>query len=73
MLSKGGLYHDRYTLELKHRKLRETFRKKEFKKMKIIGQFNLGFIICLLNHGATGDLFIIDQHACDERINLEKY
>lgn len=31
--------------------------------MKILGQFNLGFIIAELN----GDLFILDQHACDEK------
>ena len=31
--------------------------------MKIIGQFNLGFIIAELR----GDLFILDQHACDEK------
>lgn len=31
--------------------------------MRIIGQFNLGFIIAELR----GDLFILDQHACDEK------
>lgn len=31
--------------------------------MKIIGQFNLGFIITELN----GDIYIMDQHACDEK------
>ena len=41
--------------------------------MQIIGQFNLGFIVCTLNGGASGDLFILDQNACDERNNLEKY
>ena len=31
--------------------------------MKILGQFNLGFIIAAYK----GDLFILDQHACDEK------
>lgn len=35
--------------------------------MKIIGQFNLGFIITRLE----SDLFIIDQHATDEKYNFE--
>ena len=73
MLSKGGLYYDRYMRELPNRRMRETFKKREFKKLKVIGQFNLSFIICTLNSTATGDLFILDQHACDERKNLEKF
>lgn len=37
--------------------------------MRIIGQFNLGFIIAELNNPttSTSDLFIFDQHACDEK------
>lgn len=31
--------------------------------MRILGQFNLGFVIAELD----GDLFILDQHACDEK------
>lgn len=73
MLSRGGLYHDRFMRELPNRLLRETFRKREFRKVRIIGQFNMGFIIGTLNGTARGDLFILDQHACDERKNLEKY
>lgn len=36
--------------------------------MEIIGQFNLGFIIARLED----DLFIIDQHATDEKFRFEK-
>ena len=36
--------------------------------MEIIGQFNQGFIIT--KHG--DDLFIIDQHASDEKYNFEE-
>eukprot|EP00347_Sterkiella_histriomuscorum_P011975 403370380 len=50
--------------------LRKKFAKKEFLKLKIIGQFNDGFVIATLN---KNDLFILDQHACDERFNLEKF
>lgn len=41
--------------------------KNSFKEMKVIGQFNLGFIITRLDD----DLFIIDQHATDEIYNFE--
>jgi DNA mismatch repair protein PMS2 len=45
------------------------FSKNEFNKLKVIGQFNKGFIISLLEE--SGDLFIIDQHAADEKFNFE--
>ncbi len=41
--------------------------KEMFSKMEIIGQFNQGFIITKLGD----DLFIIDQHASDEKYNFE--
>ncbi|MCO5570235.1 hypothetical protein L7F22_023954 [Adiantum nelumboides] len=50
------------------RELERTFNKADFKKMKVLGQFNLGFILAKLN----GDLFIIDQHASDEKYNFER-
>ena len=42
--------------------------KEIFGKMEIIGQFNQGFIITKLGD----DLFIIDQHASDEKYNFEE-
>lgn len=46
----------------------ETEIKKEmFKEMEVLGQFNLGFIIAKLK----SDLFIVDQHASDEKYNFE--
>ncbi|KAI1895982.1 hypothetical protein AGOR_G00090120 [Albula goreensis] len=47
--------------------LKKEIRKDMFKEMKIIGQFNLGFIITKLN----SDIFMIDQHASDEKYNFE--
>ncbi|EPS64298.1 hypothetical protein M569_10482, partial [Genlisea aurea] len=47
--------------------LERLFRKEDFTHMKVIGQFNLGFIIGKLN----SDLFIVDQHAADEKYNYE--
>ncbi|NXV46082.1 PMS2 endonuclease, partial [Uria aalge] len=47
--------------------LRKEISKEMFAKMEIIGQFNLGFIIAKLD----SDLFIIDQHATDEKYNFE--
>nr|KAG5697196.1 hypothetical protein BaRGS_002205 [Batillaria attramentaria] len=38
-----------------------------FEKMKVLGQFNLGFIIARSGQ----DLFIVDQHATDEKYNFE--
>uniref|UniRef100_A0A5S6QKI7 MutL C-terminal dimerisation domain-containing protein n=1 Tax=Trichuris muris TaxID=70415 RepID=A0A5S6QKI7_TRIMR len=38
-----------------------------FSEMDVVGQFNLGFIITRLDD----DLFIIDQHASDEKYNFE--
>eukprot|EP00980_Cylindrotheca_fusiformis_P012541 scaffold3079_cov119-Cylindrotheca_fusiformis.AAC.17 len=35
---------------------------------KVLGQFNLGFILCL---SRGNDLWILDQHACDEKFNFE--
>lgn len=46
--------------------------KQDFLKMKIIGQFNLGFILVSLTRGETTNLFIIDQHASDEKYNFER-
>ncbi|KAM3833999.1 mismatch repair endonuclease PMS2-like [Diretmus argenteus] len=47
--------------------LRKEINKDMFKEMEIIGQFNLGFIIAKLN----SDIFMIDQHATDEKYNFE--
>lgn len=49
------------------KELEREIKKDTFKKMDIIGQFNMGFIIAKLEN----DLFIIDQHATDEKYNYE--
>ena len=36
--------------------------------LQIVGQFNLGFIVARLGR----DLYIIDQHAADEKYNFER-
>ncbi|KHN97857.1 Post Meiotic Segregation 2 [Metarhizium album ARSEF 1941] len=55
--------------------------KDDFSKMRVVGQFNLGFIIAVRpkSHwhacheiGDTDELFIIDQHASDEKFNFER-
>jgi len=61
-------------------KLSLTISKDDFAKMKVIGQFNLGFILASRAAKSdknevvtTGDeLFIIDQHASDEKYNFER-
>lgn len=52
-----------------------TILKEDFFRMRIIGQFNLGFILAVRPSTSTtaGDeLFIIDQHASDEKYNFER-
>ncbi|XP_065834905.1 mismatch repair endonuclease PMS2-like isoform X2 [Oscarella lobularis] len=48
--------------------LQKEFKKEDFLKLEAIGQFNLGFIIAKLRN----DLFIVDQHASDEKFNFER-
>ena len=62
-----------------------TISKADFENMRVIGQFNLGFIIAFRPlscspadedvsralHSTTSELFIIDQHASDEKSNFE--
>ena len=47
------------------KELTKNISKDMFKRMEILGQFNLGFIIAKLDN----DLFIIDHHASDEKFN----
>lgn len=41
----------------------------DFKDMQIIGQFNLGFILAKCRND---NLWVLDQHACDEKYNFER-
>ncbi|KAG1669863.1 hypothetical protein FOA52_012451 [Chlamydomonas sp. UWO 241] len=50
------------------RELERVFDKADFSRMHICGQFNLGFILARLGR----DLFIIDQHAADEKTTFER-
>ncbi|KAM3505513.1 hypothetical protein MY11210_007929 [Beauveria gryllotalpidicola] len=56
--------------------------KEDFGKMRVAGQFNMGFIIAVRprassapsngNDSSNDELFIIDQHASDEKYNFER-
>ncbi|KAJ2493705.1 ATP-binding mismatch repair protein [Coemansia sp. RSA 2050] len=48
--------------------LSRLIHKTDFQRMQVLGQFNHGFIIALLDR----DLYIIDQHASDEKYNFEQ-
>jgi len=53
-----------------------TVTKSDFQHMRIIGQFNLGFILAVRPPTAGSpkpELFIIDQHASDEKYNFERF
>lgn len=48
--------------------LSRVISKPDFARMRVLGQFNLGFIITNLDEH---DLYIVDQHAADEKYNFE--
>ncbi|RAL13761.1 Serinc-domain-containing protein [Aspergillus homomorphus CBS 101889] len=62
--------------ETAEERLSLTVSKDDFAGMRIIGQFNLGFILATRSRGtasgAQDELFIIDQHASDEKYNFER-
>lgn len=51
--------------------------KSEFVNMRVIGQFNFGFVLAATKVQAKAtsapDLFIVDQHASDEKYNFENF
>ncbi|KAF9530776.1 MutL C terminal dimerization domain-containing protein [Crepidotus variabilis] len=61
------------------RALSRIINKTDFNSMEVVGQFNLGFIIARRRTRNSGvevdkkmdDLFIVDQHAADEKYNFE--
>ena len=62
-------------------KLSLIISKSDFSQMQIIGQFNLGFVLAVRESDRDTDgsdqhvddeLFIIDQHASDEKYNFER-
>ncbi|KXJ92300.1 hypothetical protein Micbo1qcDRAFT_118782, partial [Microdochium bolleyi] len=61
---------DRLDADDAEAKLSLTISKADFLSMKIVGQFNLGFIIAVRE--GDDELFIIDQHATDEKYNFER-
>ncbi|ROW14533.1 hypothetical protein VPNG_03114 [Cytospora leucostoma] len=76
----GGLEAEAQNAE---EKLALTIHKGDFGKMKIVGQFNLGFILAVRPSACATratdspraddeELFIIDQHASDEKSNFER-
>lgn len=61
----GGLEGN---IETADQALSRLIRKQDFLQMSVLGQFNRGFIIC--RH--LDDLYIVDQHASDEKYNFEQ-
>jgi DNA mismatch repair protein PMS2 len=53
--------------------LARVLSKADFGSMRVVGQFNRGFIVARLRKPdvANDDLFIVDQHAADEKYNFE--
>lgn len=48
--------------------LARVFKKEDFAEMHVIGQFNKGFVLARLHN----EVFIVDQHASDEKYNFER-
>lgn len=82
-ISRGTLETESLDAEDAEAKLSLTISKSDFERMKIIGQFNLGFILASRTAGVRSEdtlassdrddeLFIIDQHATDEKYNFER-
>lgn len=53
------------------RQLTTCLTQQNFPNLKIIGQFNLGFILTILKSPNYYDIFIVDQHAADEKYRYE--
>ncbi|KAJ2799049.1 ATP-binding mismatch repair protein [Coemansia guatemalensis] len=66
-VEQGGI-HNASNPEQANSALSRLIHKRDFAKMEIIGQFNHGFIVARLSQ----DLYIIDQHASDEKFNFEQ-
>jgi DNA mismatch repair protein PMS2 len=81
LLTQGGISSaagiDNKDLASAEEALSRVISKSDFERMEVLGQFNKGFIIARLRRetkeGAKGtdDLFIVDQHASDEKYNFE--
>ncbi|KAL8728813.1 MAG: hypothetical protein Q9181_005207 [Wetmoreana brouardii] len=73
--SKGSSQPNHIDEEAAEQKLSLTISKSDFSRMNIIGQFNLGFILAIRPSTSTDqddELFIVDQHASDEKYNFER-
>ncbi|RMD41764.1 hypothetical protein DV735_g3355, partial [Chaetothyriales sp. CBS 134920] len=79
----AGVEHERPETAAKDEEARLslTVSKADFSRMRVVGQFNLGFILAVRPKTATSgqgedhskdELFIIDQHASDEKFNFER-
>ena len=69
LVPKGLAGHESQNAEQETDSVTLTVTKEDFSHLRIIGQFNLGFILASRRNK---DLFIIDQHASDEKINFER-
>lgn len=67
LLQALAAYVDDQEDEIASGELEQRFNKQDFKAMAIHGQFNHGFIMASIGQ----ELFIIDQHAADEKSTFE--
>ncbi len=70
LMVKDGCEEADNNIQLDEKALQRMFNKDDFKQLKVCGQFNKGFIMTTMHES---DLFILDQHACDEKFNFETF
>ncbi|KAF7295702.1 hypothetical protein MIND_01110600 [Mycena indigotica] len=77
ILKAAGLGSGAADIDFAAQALSRTINKSDFASMDILGQFNLGFVVVRRQVAASAespamdDLFIVDQHAADEKYNFE--
>jgi len=59
---------DNVPTEVAEALLSKMVQREDFRQMRVVGQFNKGFIITILNN----EVFIVDQHAGDEKYKYEE-
>ena len=64
----GVLFQCDMTEQRAEDELRTVLSKEDFSHMHVCGQFNLGFIVVRWHD----ELFLVDQHASDEKYRFEK-
>lgn len=64
-----SMFYNEVSVDTENKENMGAIKKEDISSLCIVGQFNRGFILACFSNG----LYVLDQHAVDERINFEKY